>query len=126
MSYDNDQSESPLPGGNDSIRRKSEDHLPRYFRTPHNKKFLSSTLDQLIQPGVAEKLNGYLGRKVSKAFTAKDDYIGAVTTDRENYQFEPASVIKDDLGNVTYYKDYVKQIWDKWYKETTDLVWLPK
>ena len=28
--------------------------------------------------------------------------------------------------NVTYYKDYVKQIWDKWYKETTDLVWLPK
>ena len=106
MSYDNDQSESPLPGGNDSIRRKSEDHLPRYFRTPHNKKFLSSTLDQLIQPGVAEKLNGYLGRKVSKAFTAKDNYIGAVTTDRENYQFEPSSVIKDDLGNVTYYKDY--------------------
>ena len=28
--------------------------------------------------------------------------------------------------NVTYYKDYVKQIWDKWYKETTDLVRLPK
>ena len=106
MSYDNDQSESPLPGGNDNIRRKSEDHLPRYFRTPHNKKFLSSTLDQLIQPGVAEKLNGYLGRKVSKAFTAEDNYIGGVTADRENYQFEPSAVIKDELGNVTYFKDY--------------------
>ncbi len=106
MAYDNNQNESPLPAGNDSIRRKSQDHLPRYFRTPYNTKFLSSTLDQLIQPGVAEKLNGYLGRKVSKAFIPTDNYIGGVTNDRENYQFEPAAVIKDDLGNVTYYKDY--------------------
>lgn len=28
--------------------------------------------------------------------------------------------------DVVYYKDYVKQIWHKWHKETTHLVWLPK
>tara|TARA_B110000285_G_scaffold132392_1_gene148607 strand:+ start:4170 stop:19922 length:15753 start_codon:yes stop_codon:yes gene_type:complete len=106
MAYDKDQMEPALPGGDDSIRRKSENHLPRYFRTSHNSKFLSSTLDQLIQPGVAEKLNGYLGRKVSKAFKPTDNYIGAVTSSREQYQLEPAAVIKDNLGNVTYYKDY--------------------
>jgi hypothetical protein len=31
-----------------------------------------------------------------------------------------------DLIGVSYYQTYVKQLWDKWYKETTDLVWLPK
>ena len=30
------------------------------------------------------------------------------------------------LIDVIYYKDYVKQIWNKWYKETVRLVWLPK
>ena len=50
----------------------------RFFRTPSNKKFLNSTLDQLIQPGVVEKLNGYIGRETAKAFTATDNYIGDV------------------------------------------------
>ena len=31
-----------------------------------------------------------------------------------------------DLIGVTYYQIYVKQLWDKWYEETTALVWLPK
>ena len=30
------------------------------------------------------------------------------------------------LIDVIYYKDYVKQIWNKWYKETVRLVRLPK
>ena len=109
MAYNKDQNELPLPS-NGSERRKSEQHLPRYFRTDVNKKFLASTLDQLIQPGVAEKLNGYIGRKNSKGYSNSDFYVGDVSADRENYQLEPAAVIKDELGNVNFYGDYIDYI----------------
>ena len=106
MSYDNDQNEPNLPVPGSSNKRKSESFLPRFFRTPSNKKFLNSTLDQLIQPGVVEKLNGYIGRETAKAFTATDNYLGDVSNDRVNYQLEPTTVIKDNLDNVVFYKDY--------------------
>ena len=105
MAYDNEQNEYPLPADGKS-NRKSEKFLPKFFRTDANKKFLQSTLDQLTQPGVAEKLNGYYGRTVSKAFNADDNYVGDVSTQREDYQFEPVTLIKDNLGNTTFYKDY--------------------
>jgi len=106
MAYENNQSEYPLPVNGDSGSRKSEKFLPRYFRTEVNSKFLQATLDQLTQPGVAEKLNGYYGRKISKAYSASDNYVGDVSTQRENYQLEPVTLIKDNLGNVTFLKDY--------------------
>jgi len=106
MAYENNQSEYPLPVNGDSGSRKSEKFLPRYFRTEVNSKFLQATLDQLTQPGVAEKLNGYYGRKISKAYNASDNYVGDVSTQRENYQLEPVTLIKDNLGNVTFLKDY--------------------
>ena len=106
MAYNNDQSEQPLPTGDGKRKRESASHLPRYFRTSPNKKFLSSTLDQLIQPGVVEKLNGYVGRETAKAYTTKDNYVSDVSAERVAYQLEPASVVKDNLGNVTFYKDY--------------------
>ena len=99
MSYDNDQTDSPLPAG-DNSNRKSVDLLPKYFRTQANKKILSSTIDQLVQPGTAEKVSGYMGRKNAKAFRAGDTYIADVTEQRENRQLEPATVSVDDLGNV--------------------------
>ena len=102
----NDQNESalPVPGQNNKIT--SSDFLPKFFRTQANKKFLQGTLDQLIQPGVAEKINGYYGRTTAKAYKSTDNYIDDVTTDRTNYQLEPATVIKDNYENVTFYKDY--------------------
>src|SRR6056297_4453 len=100
-----DQNEFGLPLPNNN-KRNTSDLLPRFFRTAANKKFLQSTLDQLTQPGVAEKINGYFGRKTAKAFRPSDNYIGDVSAARENYQFEPAGVIKDNLDNVTFYKDY--------------------
>ena len=105
MSFNDDQQEPALPV-NGSSKRKSENHLPRYYRTQANKKFLNSTLDQLIQPGVVEKINGYYGRKSAKAFEQNDNYVGDVSSARENYQFEPATIIKDDLNNVSFFKDY--------------------
>jgi hypothetical protein len=105
MAYNEDQREFPLPDGADNSRKSSQ-HLPRYFRTEVNNKFLSSTFDQFMQPGVAEKLNGFVGRKQAKAFQSQDFYIGDVSRERENYQLEPASVIKDNFGNVDFYADY--------------------
>ena len=59
------QDENGIPVNGDN-KRKSADLLPRYFRTTANKKFLSSTIDQLIQPGQIEKVDGYIGRRDSK------------------------------------------------------------
>ena len=95
MAFEDNQLEPALPGGNKNYKRKVKNHLPKYFRTQFNNKFLNATLDRLMQPGVAEKINGYYGRKNAKAFTSTDTYIGYTTDDRENYQLEPASIIKD-------------------------------
>ena len=105
MSDDNTQNEFPMPDGSDQ-KRSSARHLPKYFRTEKNKKFLQSTLDQLLQPGVAEKVNSFVGKKTAKAFKSTDNYLSEVSAERENYQLEPVSVIKDSLGNVEYYGDY--------------------
>ena len=103
MAFDNNQKSG---NGDPNAKRKSERHLPRYFRTVPNSKFLSSTLDQLIQPGSVEKLNGYFGRETAASFNKDDNYVGDISTSRQDYQFEPATVIKDSLDTVTFYKDY--------------------
>src|SRR6056297_2677953 len=110
MDYSRDQNDYPLPAGNDNQKRRSVEHLPKYFRTQANKKLLGSTLDQLIQPGVAEKLDGYYGRKTAQSFKPGDVYIEDVSEQRQNRQFEPASVVKDDLGNLQFFKDYTDYV----------------
>ena len=106
MAYNDSQNESPLPTPEGNEKRSASDLLPKFFRTEANRKFLQGTIDQLIQPGVAEKLNGFVGRKTAKAYKSVDNYVGDFTTNRENYQLEPAAVIKDNYDNVTFYKDY--------------------
>jgi hypothetical protein len=103
------QNESGLPISNNE-KRKTSDLLPRFFRTDANKKFLSATLDQLTQPGTVKKLSGFVGQRNAKASKATDVFISATDSDRQNYQLEPAAVIKDTLGNVNFYKDYIDHI----------------
>ena len=110
MAKNSNQNESALPVPGQNNKRSASDFIPRYFRTETNKKFLQGTLDQLIQPGVAEKLNFYAGRKTAKSYKSDDLYLNDVSSNRENYQLEPALVIKDDIGNVKYYKDYIDYI----------------
>jgi len=100
MAY-NDESEN-----NQNGKITSSDFLPRFYRTNANRKFLQATLDQLIQPGEAEKIQGYFGRRTAKAYKQNDNYIGDVNEQRNNYQLEPAMVIKDNFDNVDFYKDY--------------------
>ena len=100
------QEERPIPTPGKEDTRKSSNLLPRYFRTNANNKFLGSTLDQLMQPGVVEKVDGFIGRRDSKAWKATDNYLSDVSNDRENYQLEPVATITDNLGNNKFYRDY--------------------
>jgi hypothetical protein len=88
----------------------SVNFLPDFYQTSANKKFLQATLDQLYQPGTVTKTSGFIGRQNAKASSGKDIYVTAVDQTRQNYQLEPSLVVQDDLGNVTYFKDYIDYI----------------
>ena len=85
---------------------KSSNFLPKFFQTDSNKKFLQATVDQLVQPGTVNKINGYIGRQNAKASTGDDIFVAAANTFRQNYQLEPGLVVNDSLGNNTFFKDY--------------------
>ena len=84
----------------------SSNFLPRVYRSDANKKFIQATVDQLVQPGTVKKINGYIGRQNSKATTSEDIFISTISDARKNYQLEPGLTIKDNLDNVTFFKDY--------------------
>ncbi len=87
-------------------KTSSSELLPRYYRTDANKKFLQATVDQLIQPGTVKKINGYVGRQNSKSTNSKDIFVEAADVTRQNYQLEPSLLVKDELENTTFFKDY--------------------
>lgn len=105
MAYNNNQNESALPTP-DNNKKKSIDFIPKFFRTEANRKFLQGTLDQLISKGTAEKIDGYVGRKYTNSYKSSDSYISEISADRENYQLEPSVVLRDNLRNVDFLKDY--------------------
>lgn len=109
MAYNNEQNDPRVPINNAEIR-SSSDLVPRFFRTNANKKFLNATIDQLIQPGAVKKINGYIGRSNTKSAISTDIQVEAADKIRQDYQLEPAAVIKDYLGNTTFYKDYIDHI----------------
>ena len=76
--------------------RKSENFLPQTFQTENNKKFLSGVVDPLIQPGVAEKTTGYIGKRYGKTFSGNDIYLDDDETLRSKYQLEPGVVVDKD------------------------------
>lgn len=84
----------------------SASFLPRIYRTDTNKKFLHSTINQLVQPGTVKKVNGYVGRMYSKATSTDDIFIDAPSQVRQNYQLEPGLVIDDNMDNTVFFKDY--------------------
>jgi hypothetical protein len=70
--------------------------LPEFLRTDKNSKFLSSTLDQLIQPAKLERIDGYVGSTLTpNYFSTSDIYVAESLPLRRNYQLEPALVIKN-------------------------------
>ncbi len=106
MAFSKDQKEPSLPISTTNNTRSAVNFLPRYFRTSTNQKFLNGTLDQLISVGTVDKINAYIGRKTSKAYTPSDNYVDEISVERSSYQLEPAVLIKDSLDNVTFFSDY--------------------
>jgi hypothetical protein len=91
---------------------RSFDFLPDFFKTSANKRFLGSTLDQLISEPSLRKFNGYIGRQFAPVYRAGDNYIQESNSIRQNYQLEPAVVVVDDNRSNFYasYQDLIQQI----------------
>ena len=100
--------------------RRSIAHLPAFYRTDVNERFLNTTLDQLIQPGSLIRLDGYVGRKDSYTRLPTDKYIESGIEDRDNYQLEPTVTYtdkdtssinpEDQIKFTATYDDYINQI----------------
>jgi len=84
-------------------RTRTVDLLPEIFRTDTNKKFLSATLDQLVQPSKLQRVEGYVGKKNGPGVSSSDSYVIEPDITRANYQLEPSVVYK--IPNTTKTKD---------------------
>ena len=103
-----DQNEFPIATGSEikTIRQTSR-HLPGFFRTDPNKKFLGGTLDPLTQPGKLTRINAYIGHHDIPNYNFDDSYLEETTNSRQYYQLEPAFVYDDAVtGKVNWYADY--------------------
>lgn len=80
---------------------KSVSFLPEFIRSEKNHKFLSSTIDQLIQPPNLERIDGYIGSKLVPNYNlVTDNYLTETSQLRRDYQLEPALVIRDNMNTV--------------------------
>ncbi|SVD62850.1 uncharacterized protein METZ01_LOCUS415704, partial [marine metagenome] len=80
-------------------KRKTSSFLPKAYQSEKNKKFLSATLDQLMNSSNLTRLDGYVGRKHAPSYKSTDNYLTS-TGLRNDYQLEPAIVVKKD-SNIT-------------------------
>ena len=84
--------------------------LPEFLRTEKNAKFLSSTIDQLIQPPQLERIDGYVGSTKTPTYNSTADIYLNVGNP---YQLDPALVTNDSLGNIQRvqgYEDLINEI----------------
>ena len=88
--------------------RRTVAHLPSYYRTDANQKFLSSTLDQVVQKGKLERLDGYIGRLDAYTRNISDKYLTATSSKRQQYQLEPTITIKDKDTSSINPQDKIK------------------
>jgi len=92
--------------------RRTVELLPTVFQTDTNDKFLSGVLDPLVQPGVLDKVVGYIGRRYGKTFNGSDIYVDTDDTLRSRYQLEPGVIYKthDKIENFYDYIDFKNQL----------------
>lgn len=92
---------------------KTVNLLPEVLRSNKNSKFLSSTIDQLLQSPSLERIDGFIGSKLTPTFSAStDSYLKETQDLRRDYQLEPAVVIKQTSGieSVKSYDDLINEI----------------
>jgi hypothetical protein len=82
--------------------KKSVNLLPEYLKTSKNSKFLSATIDPLIQSPQLERIDGFVGSIITPNFNpAIDYYLKEDLPLRKEYPLEPALVFKDEFSNIT-------------------------
>lgn len=89
-----------------AVKKKTLTFLPGIFRTDVNRKFLGSTLDQLINDPELRRINGYIGRTFSPTYNNRDSHLVEPTRQRQNYQFEPSIVIRNQLDQIEKFGNY--------------------
>ena len=87
--------------------RKTRNFLPTVFQTDTNEKFLSATMDQLISEPTLTNVYGYVGRKFAPTFKSSDSYVTETTADRQNYQLEASTVVRDESNDITFFSNYI-------------------
>ena len=96
------------------MKKNSVNLLPAFFRTTKNNKFLSSTIDQLIETPSLERLDGYFGSVFSNNYNPlKDQYVNTDNTLRDKYQLEPSLVIREldaSIKKAYAFDDLINQL----------------
>ncbi len=91
-------------------KRKSLDLLPVIFKTDSNNRFLSGTVDQLIQQPKLKKIDGFIGETVVRNYSpAVDSYINSQEEKsfRTDYELEPGIVTRNAVTDtVEFAKSY--------------------
>ena len=92
--------------------RKSVELLPKVFQTEANDKFLAGVVDPLVQPGLLDKITGYVGRRFGKTYNGNDLYLDTDATLRSAYQLEPGVIYRnqDKIENFYDYIDFKNQL----------------
>ena len=81
------------------------DFLPEIFRTKPNQEFLGATLDQLVQPPITNRIEGYIGRRFEYGLDPNAVYAEEPNESRTNYQLEPGVVFTNP--NTSTAKDFI-------------------
>jgi len=100
--------------------RKAVELLPKVFQTEANDKFLAGVVDPLVQPGLLDKITGYVGRRFGKTYNGNDLYLDTDATLRSAYQLEPGVINRnhDKIENFYDYIDFKNQL--KFFGNTDD------
>ena len=87
------------------MRIRTLNFLPEIFQTPTNRQFLAATLDQLVNPPVTQKIQGYIGSRFGRGVNANDYYVPEPTKTRTDYQLDPGVVFTKYNESVA--KDFI-------------------
>ena len=85
-----------------AFNKQSANLLPEYLKTDKNSKFLSGTIDPLIQTPQLERVDGFVGSRITPNYNPLTDYYLKESLPlRSEYSLEPALVFKDKSSNIT-------------------------
>ena len=79
-----------------SLSVKTSDFLPSVFQTNVNKRWLDSTLDQMVSKGDLKSLEGYFGQISGKCATSQDPYLSL----KNKTALSPAIVTRKPDGTI--------------------------